>query len=419
MTRILITALVLFAAGAQPAAAQIWLAADTTRDRGHIELLTLAEPDIERVYLAEETPDGPQAIGDFALAPAYDDPTYGPLVGHALPRATRWRCDLLERGFVAVGVRADGSFETSRFDVRTPSCRDRLELSVPRRVKPGAAVAVTVRDSWQTGLTSASVCFARRACRTLGFADGQAEAATTFRAGAAGLARVVLRAPGQQTSAPVAVGVRPPAPESAGPTVLTTGDSMMQSLDAILGDRLAGVANARSDVHAGTGLTTRPDAWLNWARGQVASHRPDATVVFLGTNDVYAMQAAGRAVQCCGRKWVAEYARRARTVMRTYAQGGEATVLWLALPTMSDPRRGPSTRAVNRALKTAAADVPTAHILRTDEIFTPDGRFRASMRYDGRVVRVRAADGVHLSVAGARIAASAITGFLSRAGILG
>ena len=51
-------------------------------------------------------------------------------------------------------------------------------------------------------------------------------------------------------------------------------------------------------------------------------------------------------------------------------------------------------------------------------IFTPGGRYRESMPIGGRTVRVRQADGVHLSTAGASLAASVMIRTLRRERIL-
>jgi hypothetical protein len=48
-----------------------------------------------------------------------------------------------------------------------------------------------------------------------------------------------------------------------------------------------------------------------------------------------------------------------------------------------------------------------------DELFTPDG-FREVMPYRGRDVRVRAADGIHLNVAGTAIAAKVVAAELRK-----
>jgi hypothetical protein len=194
-------------------------------------------------------------------------------------------------------------------------------------------------------------------------------------------------------------------------TVLATGDSMIQILDGFLKQRLSRPGRVRvlSDARISTGLS-KP-LLLNWpglAKRQVNRFRPRATVVFIGANDGFPMRnPAGRDVACCGRGWVVEYARRARGMMRTYLFSGRGRVYWLLLP---QARGGFFRRifpAVNAALRRAARPLGRrVRLIRLNRVFTPGGRFRASIDWHGHRVNVRQQDGVHLSVQGASIAAS-------------
>jgi len=71
--------------------------------------------------------------------------------------------------------------------------------------------------------------------------------------------------------------------------------------------------------------------------------------------------------------------------------------------------------AVNEALERAAAGLPTVQTLPLDEVLSPGWRYRASIRYRGRQVRVRLSDGAHLSLPGARIAAREVIRALRQA----
>jgi hypothetical protein len=53
-----------------------------------------------------------------------------------------------------------------------------------------------------------------------------------------------------------------------------------------------------------------------------------------------------------------------------------------------------------------------------EEIFTPGGQYRRDMDYRGRRVRVREADGFHLTPAGSRIASDFILPELRRFGAI-
>ena len=93
--------------------------------------------------------------------------------------------------------------------------------------------------------------------------------------------------------------------------------------------------------------------------------------------------------------------------MRSYLRGGRSFVYWMTLPT---PRRGDFARvyrSVNRAIKRAARRVGRgAQVIDLVKTFTPGGRFRQHIRFRGRTINARQADGVHLSVAGASVAAT-------------
>lgn len=405
---------------AAPAEAKIWLTADATMDRGWVRLMGVATTDITTGVFGEVADDTWEHIATSELAYWRDHPEHGPIGFKILDRAVRWRCDRLDRDFTIAGRNADGIVEAAFFSVRTPSCRNRLTLTVPERIKTGGRLRAVIRDTWGTGLTRARVCFLD-ACRDIALADGQTEKVMWFRAGFPGVRRVFLKAPAQSIKVPIGVGVRAPARAASGPTVLTTGDSLMQNVDAILSDRLARKAKVITDVHLGSGLTKVTTVrWPDLARKQVAEHHPHAVAIFMGTNDVYAMATPqGRTVECCGDAWTEEYARRARQIMRIYAQGGAGTVAWLTVPAARDERRNPAATAVNKALRRAAVGLSTVDIVPVDHIFTPGMRYRETITHNGRTVVARESDGIHLSIAGAKITATEVIAILRRSGVLG
>ena len=148
--------------------------------------------------------------------------------------------------------------------------------------------------------------------------------------------------------------------------------------------------------------------WVRKAREQARSVHPDVTAIFLGANDGFPMSTpSGASVACCGAGWVAEYARRVEAMMRSYLRGGRSYVYWMTLPT---PRRGNFARvyrAVNRAIRRAGGRVGGGvRVIDLVPVFTPGGRFRQHVTFRGRTVSARQDDGIHLSIAGASIAAT-------------
>jgi hypothetical protein len=207
-------------------------------------------------------------------------------------------------------------------------------------------------------------------------------------------------------------------------TVLATGDSMIQLVDVQLRKRLEAHPGVRvpSDARISTGISKpRLLDWQRLARSQARRWRPRATVVFLGANDGFNMRTPrGWLVICCGKAWRIEYARRARRMMRAYARHGAANVYWLLLP---QAREGFFTRsfpAVNAAIRRAARALPRrVRVVHLNRVFTPGGKYRDYMRRDGHLVRVRQRDGVHLSAAGAAIAASIVVKRMNADGVPG
>jgi lysophospholipase L1-like esterase len=316
-----------------------------------------------------------------------------------LRRFAVWSCAGAARSFTAVqgGVSAAAQ-------VRTPTCARRLALGGPRSLRAPRRGVLVLRDRWRIGGVAARFCVrppgAGRHCSHVRLRAGQQAAELALSALRPGAYRLFAVNRFQRLH-----GTLRAQPPGGHLRLLATGDSMIQIVDSFLAQRLPPVA-VRSDARISTGIS-KP-ALLDWnrhSRAQVTRIRPDLTVVFLGANDGFPL--AGR--DCCGLPWIAEYARRAREMMRTYARGGRGRVYWLLLPA---PRSGFFKQvypAVNTALRQAAAGLEDdVRIVELDRVFTPRGRYRASMRVGGKRVRVRQRDGIHLSTAGAALAAELV-----------
>lgn len=319
-----------------------------------------------------------------------------------ISRAVPWRCDRRVRHFTVSSTTASGAPVSASAELRTPSCAHRLLLAVrPRRVRPGQGVKVRVADRWHRGDLRPTLCTTPpggpRDCRRV--ATGER---TVFRARRAGTWVVLARTPWQRVAHAVSARHR-----GGRLTLLATGDSMIQIVDSFLDSRLrARGVRVRHDARISTGIS-KPGMldWQALARRQARRLRPDVTVVFLGANDGFPMAGAA----CCGQPWIAEYARRAGRMVRAYARHGAGRVYWALLPAASHGFFREMFPAVNAAIRRAAAAQPRAvRVIDLARIFTPGGRFRESMRVHGRLTRVRQGDGVHLSTAGASVAASVL-----------
>ena len=280
----------------------------------------------------------------------------------------------------------------------------------------GGLLPVTVLDRFTLGGTTATVCAGRQGakarCKTIALTEAAPEATARFRVGTDAVWRVRVRHAAGRIERILTVGKAKRPAEAAGlPALLITGDSLIQGVDAFLSDRLQTAFDVTSDTRPGTGLV-KPTAtdWPALARSQAARLKPAVTVLSLGIND--GVPIAG--MECCSPAWSAAYASRARSLMQTYTRGSRGRMLWLTLPLPRDPRFAVISRAVNVGIRQAAAGQESVTLIDLAELLTPGDRYRDAIPIDGKSVRVRAADGIHLSVAGARYVAGVIVTTLQR-----
>jgi hypothetical protein len=407
--------LLLVAAASADAQAPPPTVSGSTNDTGFVTLRLTGTPGAT-VTVTETT-----AVGALAVASAAVPPT-GVV---DLPRAAGWRCDTPAPTFTVTFANPDGTTQTVATSVHTPSCAGRLTVALrPLRPRARRPVTVHVSDRWQQGAVQATVCTSEpgrraRRCTPVTIPAGQVRGAVTLRPRRSGRHPLTVTAFGAAVNRVLIV-----RPASRRLRVLATGDSMIQIVDGDLKRRLArrGPISVRSDAHISTGIS-KP-FMFNWpahARASARQLHPDVTVMFLGANDGFPMGTpSGAKAPCCDQAWVHEYARRARAMMRSYTRRGAGTVYWLLLPTPHSPRFQAVFGPVNQALRAAAQSFPGAvRLIDLGATFTPHGRFRARMRWHGKLRTVRQADGVHLSAAGASIATELIVRQMRRDGLVG
>ena len=262
--------------------------------------------------------------------------------------ALQWTCRT-RRTFAAIA----GDERSAPLTVTTPRCEERLKVSARPDVGVGDDLRISVVDRWSLGNLTADVCVTPPGgdprCAGVELPPDQDIAHAVFRASVAGRWRIEATTPIGTFKRSVTI-VRHHYPRG-GPTVLFTGDSMMLATRHVLQRRLPRTARMIDDIYVGSGIT-RPFA-IDWAKlpaRQVHAYRPDATVISLGMSDGRAI----KDVRCCGTDWIAAYARRVRTLMRTYTRNGDGAVVWLNVPFSRNPDRWPQEAAVNAAVALAA-----------------------------------------------------------------
>jgi len=284
----------------------------------------------------------------------------------------------------------------------------RVAFVAPARGKVGQPLSLGLRrrgaDSPLTVEVCASPPLLGYECRDETLAAGQEILRPTVTPRSPGLWRFEVRNGDQVVRRETAVIAAGRALQ-----LLATGDSMIQTVDAFLAQRLGDRAAVESDARISTGLSS-PDVfdWVGRAREQARESKADVTVVYLGANDGFPMRSPkGRVAECCGEPWIAEYSRRVEAMMRSYVRGGAGRVLWLTLPAPRDGHFVAVYEPVNQAVRRAAERVPGAAVVAVDELLAPGYRFRETIVRGGREIAVRQDDGIHLSLEGADLAAAA------------
>jgi hypothetical protein len=205
------------------------------------------------------------------------------------------------------------------------------------------------------------------------------------------------------------------APTAHATEVLATGDSMIGLVgDLLRSDYTPAGVNVDEDSHPGTGIT-KPFLlnWEGYAKRQVDAFNPDVVVMALGAND--GLRLGG--IACCRRLWVKKYAKHVNRMITSYTKDGTTTLYWMLLPAPRPPR--PLIRrfylAVNDGVRRAVRKrTDVAHLVNVSKIVSPGFHYRE--RIHG--TSVRADDGIHLSVDGARLVVDDIEQQMEDDGVL-
>jgi hypothetical protein len=209
-------------------------------------------------------------------------------------------------------------------------------------------------------------------------------------------------------------------PDAEPKEILIIGDSMIAGGFGLFLERelkkTHGFATRRRGKSS-SGLA-RPDFfdWMQEARNLVAERQPDASVVMFGGNDVQGLyhtasmrkSGAPKWLVWHDEKWPEEYARRINELCDILAPDGQQ-IFWVGLPTMRPDNFRKKVERVNTiyraemAIRSDATFIDTWQVLADD-----DGNYADSICLEPaaegkscKKVRVRAGDGIHISVAGA------------------
>lgn len=204
------------------------------------------------------------------------------------------------------------------------------------------------------------------------------------------------------------------AEPAATPRILVLGDSMIAGAFGLFLARDLAEQHGLDVERRGkssSGLS-RPDFfdWRKEAQALVDAHRPDATVVMFGGNDVQGLyMGRDQWIRWDDEGWSEEYARRVVQLCDIVAPDGQ-DIFWVGMPVMRPAKFHERIKRVNTIYRAEMAIRPGAHFvdiwsLLADEHGAYADRIVLEPPAEGhkpKRVRVRAGDGIHLSPAGAQ-----------------
>jgi hypothetical protein len=155
---------------------------------------------------------------------------------------------------------------------------------------------------------------------------------------------------------------------------------------------------------SGTGLA-RPEVF-NWQveyPAMLASNKPDVVLVVIGANDGQGFVDNGVTYPFGSEGWKRIYQGRVEAFLHTVSANG-AQVVWLGLPPMKSDSYNAHIALINRIDYAVVQATPGAVWFSTAGLVgTADGGFQDFGEVNGRTVRLRQGDGIHLSDDGATL----------------
>lgn len=185
--------------------------------------------------------------------------------------------------------------------------------------------------------------------------------------------------------------------------VLVLGDSQAQGLAGgvqrlLRHDRRFRVLD-RSKI--GTGLLSRAYDWISTVRALPATEHPDVAVVMFGANDRPRVRGTdGSVIPGLSFSFERVYGERVREIVQSL-RDANVPVIWVGHPTVRDPKYADDMAFLNRIFADEASAAGADYVPIWDLFAGAGGIYEAYGKgVDGETTRLRADDGVHLTVAG-------------------
>ena len=219
---------------------------------------------------------------------------------------------------------------------------------------------------------------------------------------------------GPRTAAPT---VEPQTPASPPTNVPATGPLQRKFTIGVVGDSLAqwlamGLADTFPASQGVTIVSRARDSsglvrddffdWPKALREFVSTTPMDALVVMVGSNDRQPLRGANGSEEPLSKGWEAIYGKRVE-VFAALAAEKKIPVFWVGLPVMKSERFTFDMAALNEIYR-ARASAAGAHFIDMFDAFSDEkGQYSAfGPDVNGTIVKLRATDGMHFTLPGAR-----------------
>jgi hypothetical protein len=222
-----------------------------------------------------------------------------------------------------------------------------------------------------------------------------------------------------------AVRPKPPEPRPVGkPSVQPTyyvavlGDSLGQMLGSGLTEAFADVPEIAvlRKARESSGLV-RDDFydWTKAARDLVASNEKiNIAVMLIGSNDRQTVRTASGTYDARSPKWEEIYAARVAAIAEIFHEK-KIPLVWVGLPVMKSERFSADMIAFNEIYREHASNAGATFVDIWEAFGDDKGRYSATgPDVNGQTVKLRTADGVHFTTAGARKLAHFVEGEIRR-----
>jgi hypothetical protein len=204
------------------------------------------------------------------------------------------------------------------------------------------------------------------------------------------------------------VAERAPEKPAVAPTyfVAVLGDSLgqmlQQGLTEAFGDRPEVAILRKAKENSGLVRDDFYD-WVKATQDLLASgEKIDFAVMMIGSNDRQALHDGKDAYEPRSPQWNEAYARRIETIAGMF-RDKKIPLVWVGLPVLKSERLSADVSAFNDLYREYAAKAGATYIDMWEAFANEAGEYSAiGPDIDGQIVRLRAADGIHFTKAGAR-----------------